>query len=561
MAEPETLIGPSLDDPSKSGIQTLGGLLIEQAVRSGDREAVVFDDPLLGGDTVRLTYGALLAESRRVAKSLLALGSGKGARVGLLMGNRPEAVASVLGAGLIGAIATPLSTFSAQPELSYLLTHADVGVVLSQTTLAKRRFAVDLIELCPGIAKGEPIGDPSYPYLRYAAMVGPDDDLQGIPSWESFLGLGATISDELLDAVTAQVHPSDAALIIYSSGSTDRPKGVLHSHDAIARQWRTQADLFGRDGFTRLWCPLPIFWTAGLNAAMGSTIAGGATWIMQEIFEPGEALRLIQRERVTEPHVFAHQARSLEEHPDWLSTDLSSCTKVYGKSVFTRHPSVKGDSRWNMPIGYGMSETASFLTGLPWMAPRGELRNGSYGKLLPGNELRVIDPDSGRVLGVGEQGELIVRGPTLMEHYVKRTRAESFDPDGWYHTGDLGHFDDDGYVFFEGRRTEMIKTAGANISPAEIEVVLQAFEPIKLCRVVGIPNDRRDEIAVLCVTLKDGAETTTKAITAFLRERVASYKVPKQILYFNDGEIPMNRTGTKVLNQELVAIVKERLKP
>jgi fatty-acyl-CoA synthase len=427
--------------------------------------------------------------------------------------------------------------------------------------MAKQRFATDLVELCPSIADPAPIADPTYPYLRHAAMVGPAAELRGIPSWESFLDRGNAVSDALLDAVIAQVHPSDAALIVYSSGTTDSPKGVLHCHEAIARQWRTQAQLFGRDEFRRVWCPLPLFWTAGLNAAMGATIAGGATWVMQEMFEPGEALRLLERERVTEPHVFAHHARTLEEHEDWLSTDLSACTEVFGKSVFTRHPSVNGDRSWNMPVGYGMSETASFFTGLPWTTPREVFRNGSYGKLLPGNELRVLDAETGEVLGAGHQGELIVRGPTLMEHYVKRTRSESLDVDGWYHTGDLGHFDAAGYVYFGGRRTEMIKTAGANISPAEIEVVLQAFEPIKLSRVVGVPDERRDEIAVLCVTLKDGATTSEEAITAYLRERVASYKVPKQILFFGDDEIPMNATGTKVLKDRLLVIVQERLTP
>ncbi len=558
VTEPETLTGPSLS--FTLGSLTLGGILTGQCAQSPDRDALIFDDPLLGGETMRWTYSGLLAQSRRVAKALLAAGASKGTRVGILMGNRPEAVTSILGAALVGAIATPLSTFSARPELGYLLEHADIGVLLTQTKMGKRRFVTDLTKLCPSLAEAAPIADPAFPYLRHVAVVGSETDRKGLTAWESFLDHGDSVSDALLDATIAQVHPSDHAVIIYSSGTTDRPKGVLHSHDAIARQWWNQADLFGRGEFTRLWSPLPVFWTAGLNAAMGASLAGGATWIMQEMFDAGEALALIERERVTEPHVFAHQARALEEHPNWATADLSSCTEVFGKSVFTRHPSVKGDPAWNMPIGYGMSETASFLTGLPWGTRREILRNGSYGKLLQGNELRVIDPESGAVLGVGEQGELIVRGPTLMEHYVKRTRAESFDADGWYHTGDFGHFDDDGFVYFDGRHTDMIKTSGANVSPAEIEVQLQAFEPIKLARVIGVPDDRRDEMVVLCVTLKDGAKTTEAKIKAFLAERVASYKVPKKVLFFGDDEIPMNRTGTKVLTDELQAVVIKRLK-
>jgi acyl-CoA synthetase (AMP-forming)/AMP-acid ligase II len=473
------------------------------------------------------------------------------------MGNRPEAVASLFGAALAGAVAVPLSTFSSKPELSYMLSHADISVLLLQTTMAGRPFAADLVDLCPAAARSPAIADPRYPYLRHVAALGPDNG--AFESWDSFLGRGDALGDGVAEAAGVQVHPSDLATIIYSSGTTAQPKGVLHSHRAVARQWWVQAGLFGRDEGTRVWCALPLFWTAGLNVALGATVAAGATWVMQEMFEPVQALRLMARERVTEPHTFAHQARALAEHPNWLGTDLSSCTRVFGKSVFTRHPSVKGDTDWNMPVGYGLSEASSSVTGFPFSTPRDLLRNGSYGRLLPGNELRVIDPETGRLLGPNEEGELIVRGPTMMEHYVKRTRADSFDADGFYHTGDLGSYDQEGCVYFGGRQTEMIKTGGANVSPAELEIQLHAFEPVKLARAIGVPDERRDEIVVLCVELKEGATATGEDITSFLRERVASYKVPRRVLFFSDGEIPMNGSGMKVHNKALLDLVQERL--
>jgi acyl-CoA synthetase (AMP-forming)/AMP-acid ligase II len=557
--EPGTLTGPPLGPTSGIGPLTLGGVLLDRCARFPDQEALVFDDPLLGGTTVRWTYAELQHRARRVAKALLATGVGKGTRVGVLMGNRPEAVATLFGAALAGAVTVPLSTFSPKPELSFLLAHADLSVLLLQATMASRRFAADVVELCPAAAGSSPIRDTTYPYLRQVIALGPEPDSCGITSWDAFLQRGDTVDDELLDAVAAEVGSSDLGVIVYSSGTTDRPKGVVLSHRAVALQWWTQAALFGRDETTRVWCAFPMFWTAGLNTAMGATLAGGATWVTQERFEPGHALRLLERERVTEPHTFAHEARALEEHPDWASTDLSSCTRVFGKSVFTRHPSVTPDASWNMPVGYGLSETSSFLTGLPWTTPRDEFRKGSYGRLLPGNELRVVEPETGRVLGPDEEGELVVRGPTLMEHYDKRTRAECFDADGFYRTGDLGSYDHDGYVYFSGRLTDMIKTAGANVSPAEIEVQLHAYEPVKLARAIGVPDERRDEIVVLCVELKDGATATEDDIKAFLRERLASYKVPKRVLFFAEGEIPMNRSGTKVQHDRLVALVQDRL--
>jgi fatty-acyl-CoA synthase len=280
---------------------------------------------------------------------------------------------------------------------------------------------------------------------------------------------------------------------------------------------------------------------------------------MQEVFEAGGALRLMERERVTEPYTIPHQARALEEHPDWATTDLSSCTKVFGKSVFTRHPTVKGDPSWNMPVGYGLSETCAFFVAHPSTTPR-EVMKQSIGRLLPGNELRVVEPETGRVLGAGEEGELVLRGPTVMEHYVKRTRAESIDPDGFFHTGDLGSYDLEGHVFFAGRRTEMIKTGMANVSPAELEVQLRACAPVKLARVLGVPDERLDEMVVLCVELKEGASATADDLKAFLRERVAAYKVPKKVLFFADGEIPMTSSETKVKDAALLALVQERLR-
>jgi acyl-CoA synthetase (AMP-forming)/AMP-acid ligase II len=459
---------------------------------------------------------------------------------------------------MTGAVVIPLSTFSPPPELAYLIAHADLSVVLTQTALGRRRFAADLAALCPAVVGGGPVHDPAFPFLRHATAVGPAADGAGLEPWETFLSRGDDVSDALLDAAATTITPSDLGLVIYSSGTTDRPKGVLHNHQAPTLQFWVQAQLFARDATTRLWSVLPIFWTAGMNTAMGATLAAGGCWVMQETFEPAEALRLMARERVTEPYTLPHQASALEEHADWATTDLSSLTKVFGKSVFTRHPMVTGDPGWNMPVGYGLSETCAFFAAHHSDTPRALLKE-SIGRLLPGNELRIVDPETGRLLGPGEDGELAIRGPTLMEHYLKRTRAECFDGDGFFHTGDMGSFDDEGYVHFTGRRTEMIKTGGANVSPAEIEVQLRACEPVKLARVVGVPDERLDQLVVLCVVLKEGAVASEDDLQAFLRERVAAYKVPKRVLFFADGEIPMTSSDTKVRDEALSTLVASRL--
>jgi acyl-CoA synthetase (AMP-forming)/AMP-acid ligase II len=536
-----TLVGPPLADAGGIGALTIGAFTEEVCARFASNEALVFDDPLRGGETVRWTYADLRHQARRVAKALVAAGLGKGARVGVLMGNRPEAVAALLGAPMTGAVAVPISTFSALPELEFILRHADISVLLTQTRLLGRTFAAEVA----GLDRAR------FPFLTTTAAIG--------ESWDEFLASGDPVEDALVDGRIAEVHESDHGLIIYSSGTTDHPKGMLHTHRGPTVQFWNQAQIFGRHEATRLWSALPIFWTAGFNTAMGSILAAGGCWVMQETFEPGAALELIARERVTEPYTLPHQTAALVEHPNWQTADLSSLRSVFGKSGFARHPTVNGDTSWQMPVGYGLSETNTQFAGHAWNAGR-EVMKASIGPLMPGNELRIVDPDTGRILGPNEDGEFAVRGPTLMDHYVKMNREDCFDTDGFFHTGDVGFYDSDGYVHFTGRRTEMIKTAGANVSPAELEVQLRACAPIKLARVVGVPDPRVDEIVVLAVTLKDGAAASEDEIKAFLRERVASYKVPKRVLFFAEGEIPMTGSDTKVRDTELLALVEARLK-
>jgi len=535
-----TLHGPPLDTVVGVGALTMGGFLREVADRFGPNEALVFPEPLRSGAVLRWTYAHVHDEARRIAKGLVALGIQRGDRVAVLMGNRPEAVASIFGATMAGGVAVPVSTFSPAPELSFLLANCRARAVLTQTRLLARRFLDELITL-----RGD------LPALEHVIAV-------GNPSWDELIRRGDAIDDAEIDQRIDATTPDDHALIIYSSGTTSAPKGMLHNHRAPTLQFWVQAQIFRRHEGTRMWTALPLFWTAGLNTAMGSTLATGGCWVMQETFEPGEALALMADERVTEPYALPHQIGALEEHPDWATTDLSSLKYVFGKSAFARHPSVDGDTTWNMPVGYGLSETCAFFVSHLSDTPR-ELLKQSMGRLLPGNELRIVDPDTGRVLGPNEDGELAIKGPTLMEHYVGMTPAECFDADGFFHTGDVGFFDTDGYVHWTGRRTEMIKTGGANVSPAELEVALRACPPVKLARIVGMPDARLDEIVVACITLKDGAEADEADIQAFLRQRVAAYKVPKRVLFFAEGEIPMTDSDTKVRDAELVALVADRL--
>ena len=526
--------GPALEETDDIGALTLGGFLLEVCSRYADNDALVVDDSLLGGATVRWTYAELENQARAVAAGLVARGLRAGDHVAIVMGNRPEAVASLFGVALAGGVAVPLSTFSTAAELRDLLERAEAVGVLTQRELLGR-------------ALGEEIA--AMDLDAWVAAVGE-------PTWDEFVP--ATSDGADIDARAARVHPDDIGLVLFSSGTTSTPKGVVHRHRAPTLQFWLQADIFRRTPDARVWAPLPLFWTAGLTTALGPTLARGGCFVLQETFDAGEALQLLARERVTEPYTLPHQATALAEHPSWPETDLSSLREVFGKSVFTRHPSVHGDTTWNMPVAYGMSETCASVVSHRWDTPRDRMK-ASTGRLLPGVRLRIVDPDTGEALGPDQDGEIALDGPTVLEHYVGKTRRESLDDDGFLRTGDMGFVDADGDVHWTGRRTEMIKTAGANVSPAELEVALRACPDVRRSRVVGLPDDRLGEVVTLCAELVEGSTAGPDDLRSFLAQRVASYKVPRHVLFFAPGELPTTGSDTKVRDDELIAMATERL--
>lgn len=533
-----TFEGPSLRSCEGIGALTLGGFIEEVASRFPDNEAVVFDDPLAGGATQRFTYRRLAEQTRRIATALVVAGVRPGDFVGIVMGNRPEALAAIFAAASTGAVAAPMSTFATRPELEVMVDLCRPQVVLTQSTLAGRRFGEDL----RAIASTRP-----WP-IRVAVL--------GESSWEDLL---AAAAGETTPRQHSLPTPEDPALVVFSSGTTGEPKGILHTNRSPSLQSWLQARIFGRDAASRVFSALPLFWTAGFNTAVGATLAAGGCWVAQEIFEPGAALGLMARERVTEPYTLPHQTAALAEHPAWEATDLSSLRCVYGKGAYARHPRVDGDPGWIMPVGYGLSETCAFVCAHPSDTPRERAAHG-HGQLLAGVSLRVVDPDTGEPLAPGETGELAVGGTTLMAGYLGRDRSDTFDADGFFHTGDVGHIDPDGNVHYHGRRTEMIRTGGANVSPAEVEVALRACPQVKLSRVVGMPDDRLGEVVVAAVVARDGEEVTAERLREFLRGRIAGYKVPRHVLFVDEADMPMTQGDSKVRDTALAELVGARLR-
>jgi fatty-acyl-CoA synthase len=532
-----TFHGPPADTETGLGALTMGGLLEEVAARYGRREAICFAQ---GGRTeVRWSYDNLLSESRRFAKALVAAGAGKGTRVALLMGNRPEWVQCAFGVAMAGAVLVPVNTLFELPEIEYVLCHSDASIVVHQASLARHDYDAQLRSIAPRL-----------PFLERRLCLGG-------PGYEAFLAAGDEVPDDLVASRGGEVSPHDDALVVYTSGSTGRPKGVLHAHRAPAMQsWRFALHL-RLDPDVRVWSAFPFFWTAGFCMVMGATLVAGGCVVLQEIFDAGEALSLIERERVTTPHAWPHQGAALEGHPDWLNHDFSAVRQAEDFTALGRHPTVRADDSWSSRSAYGLTETFTIVTSTPADTPVAE-REGHEGKLLPGNALRIVDAATGESLPAGCAGEIRVKGPTLMKGYLKMGPEEVFDDDGFFATGDAGFVDEAGRLHWTGRTSDLIKTGGANVSPVEIENELLHHPGLHSARAVGVEHPTLGQVVVVCAIERQGTKVTEEDVRSFLRGKLASYKLPRHVLFFEEEELELTGNA-KIRADALRVLARDRL--
>jgi len=519
------------------GALTLGGLLDEVTERNAGSEAVSFSEK--DGQTIRWSYDELDARARGFAKALVAAGAGKGTRVALLVGNRPEWVAAAFGAAMTGTVLVPVNTLFEPPEIEHVLHHCDAAILLHQARLSHHAYDDQLREI-----------EGRLPYLTRRVCL-------GTPDYEDFLLEGEKVSDEMLDSRAREVSPYDDALVIYTSGSTGRPKGVLHAHRAAAIQsWRFAQQL-RLDDTVRVWSAYPFFWTAGFCMVMGGTLAAGGCLVLQELFDPGEALALLERERVTTPFAWPHQMAALESHPDWGARDFSAVRHVESFSALGRHPTVEAGNSWSPRSAYGLTETFTIVTSMPADTPE-PLRLGHEGEILPGNSLRIVDAETGVDQPAGVAGEIRVKGPTLMRGYLKVAPESVFDEEGFFATGDAGFVDEERRLHWVGRTSDLIKTGGANVSPVEIENELLRHPDLQSALAVGVPHPTLDQVVVVCAVARIGSDVTEDGVRDFLKGKLASYKLPRHVLFFDEDELVLTGNA-KIKVDELRSLAALRL--
>ena len=508
------------------------------------------DGEFLVTDDERLSFADADAASFQLADALLASGVGKGTRVGILFPNCAQWLISWLAAARIGALTVPLSTFAPGAELALLIRHTDAQLVLMGRSIASRDLVERMQGALPGLAgSGPAIALADAPFLR-RVCVWPSCDRPWSSAWPSATEAVAPLAS----SAEQEVRPADDLVVVTTSGTTATPKSVVHTHGSLVRHAYILAGHRGVTSSDRIYSPMPFFWVGGLTMVVLQALSTGATVLTQDVFEAGKTLGLLERERATFVSCWAQASRAMADHPDFATRDLSS---IRGGTMAEALPPQQRPSAPDlMPNMLGMTETGGphTMAEVPDTPLPPELR-GSFGIPLPGVvEHRIVDPASSLEAPAGQEGEIQVRGQILMSGIYKQERHEVFGPDGWYGTGDRGWFDDAGHLHFTGRANAMIKTAGSNVSPAEVESVLDAMPEVLHSFVVALPHPVRGQVVAAAVVPSHGARLSVETIVAHARRRLSTFKVPTVIRLLAENELPMLPTG-KVDRQELVRVL------
>ena len=533
-------------------IYTLGAMLRSSAEARGDADALVFPDE-------RRSHRQLGAAARGWAKTLVAMGVGPGENVGILLTTRPEFVEAMFGIAMAGAVAVPVNARYQPGELAFLLRDADLVALITTGRVADSLdFGERLRAALPSLAQAEDplrLHLPESPKLRSIVCL----DRPCAPyllSRQAALALGDTITDEEIDARIDHVEPENVGLILYTSGTTANPKGAMISHRAMVANSRNLGKRYRIGPEDKVWSPLPIFHIAGI-LPMTMVIDAGGSYLTIPHFDAGVALEMLGREGATVAYPsFVTIMQDLITHPSFASTDLSKLRLM--NSNFAVQPAwIKEAMTKAMPhtvqVGtYGLTEGAGTIC-TSNIDDSFELRTGRLGVPLDEWEVRIVDIESGRDCSLGERGEIVARGPNMLKgYYNSPEKTAECLKGGWFHTGDIGSFDESGHIMFHGRTKDMMKVGGENVAAAEIEAVLQTHPAVKLAQVVGIPHERLVEVPAAFVELADVADASEDELIAHCQGKIANFKMPRHVRFVTAWPMSTSKIQKYRLRDSLV---------
>ena len=499
----------------------MGEWLARRADRTPSRRALVFED-------TTWTYAELNDESERIATGLRERGIAPGDRVAYLGVNHPAFIAVMFGCAKLGAIMAPVNWRLSGPEIRFILADAGASGLIYDAALAP---AVEAIQSdLPG-----------------KFLVRNDLDIKPVLP-------GFTVSEES-SAEWPSVPGSQAALLMYTSGTQASPKGAVLTHDNLLSSIISMGCTFGIDPGHVALVSAPLFHLSGLNVNFLETFFKGGTVILERAFDPGRTLKLMAEHRVNSFFGAPVMVQMIAEHPDFDDADLNSLGWVYCGGAPVNEQAVLRCAQRGIPVcnGYGMTEAAPLISILGPDEAVDKL--GSAGK--PGffTDVRIVD-ELGAEVPAGTRGEILVKGPSIISGYWNRpeVNAEAFR-DGWFHTGDVGVLSEDGYLHVVDRLKDMIISGGENIASAEVERCLLEHPRVADVAVIGKPHEKWGEVPFAFVVAASGQSITSDEIRAFTAERLARFKQPAEIEIV--ASLPRNATG-KLIKHELRRRLREQ---
>ncbi len=522
---------PSLCRPVAPAVmpasRTIPRLIDELAARFPAREALL-------GAGKRFSYASLRDEVRSFAKGLHDLGVRKGDMVAILMGNKPEWIVADLAICSLGAIMVAVNTWVTARELRHVLAHSDAVMLIASSAFLKSDYFAMLAEL-------EPLAQ-SLPDLKHVIHVGLRA-YRGSLSFEAVHARGRAVDDAALDRASAAVEPADVAYILYTSGSTSTPKGVQLQHYALIENMWQIGERMHVTEHDRLWLAVSLFWGLGCENALFNLMTHGGCVVLQESFEPGEALRLISAERCTVFYGTPNMAQALFEHPDRAKYDISRMRRGGTLGTPEQLQRIVDLGVTNFSTIYGLTESYGNCTVTDADDPF-HIKCDTVGRPLPGVDLRILDPETGNEQPRGAIGEIRLKGYVTIGYYkdADKNRA-AFDAAGYFITGDLGFLDAEGRLHFRGRIKEMIKTGGINVAPVEVEEILLKHPAVKLAFVTGVPDRRRDEVIAAVIVRHPAQDVDQAALLEHCRRELAAYKVPRLMRFVHESDLPLTVTG------------------
>jgi HIP---CoA ligase len=516
---------------------TIPAMVRDTARRLGDSEAVV-------DGTRRVDFAGLWSMVTDAARALLASGVRRGDRVAVWAPNSLEWIVAALGVTTAGGVLVPVNTRFRGPEAAFVLARSGARALFTVRGFLDTDY--------PALLAAADVPLPALERTILLPLAAGDADGTSA-DWDEFLAIGRGVRDSDVDERLESIGPDDPSDVVFTSGTTGQPKGVVMTHGQTLRAYLDWCDWVDLRPGDRYLIANPFFHIFGYKAGCLASLMRGATIVPLAVFEPGVALELVEREQISvlpgPPTIY----QSLLEHGDRDRRETSSLRLAVTGAADIPVELIRR-VREELPFerivtGYGLTE-AGTVTG---SKPDDDFEHiaTTVGVPWPGFEVRIVD-DTGRPIAPGEPGEVVVRGETVMRNYLDdpEATAEAIGADGWLHTGDLGTIDADGYLRIVGRIKDMFIVGGFNAYPAEIENLLLRHPRVTQAAVIGVPAERLGEVGMAFVVLDSGGSLEPAELMEWAHGEMANFKVPRFVELVD--ALPVNATG-KVVKDELRA--------